>query len=1217
MQALDSVYIGAYSKGDLEGPNISLRVGRRQGGRRAEIWMVLHIPGVGCLEHPVHPDTLITNTHPSSFAAGGLQFDVVRPMKTWRVRFSGPLRVGPCNSLQNKPETFLDVSFSFQWDAFAPHFNYDSDLDASLLGDAVARETWTKDYFHKLQSLHQTHYEQWGELKGTLSIEGHPTQHLRLKSIRDHSFGVRRWTDFHRYIYCFLYIESGITLQVGAVSQPGMLSHLRTGCLTYATGEVVPVSAVSLNLWEVGEQEGHPPAQWAFTFVADAVLYEVEVRTKTDAVLYHEDDRGGVVHEVFCDVTLNGREGWGLSEFFYRNQSRSEIKTDAILPLLAEPDWGMVKGSKDELCLPFTSPACRSSALVGGKGSQLALLTQMSEWEPVSVPPGLCVTLKAFETQMEMCPELQQAVKAVSSTGVNSPGGLEGVCQEATSVFAQTEVCGAVRIAATEALTQTFGSDWPTKRMAVRSSAAGEDGSEASSAGQMETYLGVEGEEEVFKALQKCWASAFAYQAVEYRRQHGQPMVTSVGVVIQKMVPAESAGVLFTVDPVSNNASLLSINANFGLGESVVSGNCEPDTITVRRQWDGSVAIAQCHTGRKKTKVTMQDCGGIVEVPVSADDRDQHCLADDVILRLAKIGIQTEKYFGSPRDIEWAYAKGTVYLLQARPITTSEQESEEELIHEFDSPLAGGYEWLTTGNIGEMMPGAVTPLTLSTFVQAIATSMQRWSQGLGARQQVVDFPKAITSCGNHLFISLTDVCLTILQVALTKKDVAEVNLLGEARPDLDLAVARDYQGKPPPGRLTRIWNAVKMLRYFNKGSSVARQWERRVETYSLGDCRGDASQLYSYIDQHLGDFMEVWHWTLVNSSKSGSWNSILLNIIKGSSGECTAEHFGDIALLLSQCQDVFSAEVPSAIQDLAKQIALDGLKETFCSSTSEGCMDLLSSDQYPVVRDKTQSFLQRHGHRCVREAEMHEKSWRLDPSKLTSILKMILETGSYERTAKKPKTAQQLVSEIKTPLSFHTRKILQYLLPRAWAAVASREWGKNISVRMNDVFKTAYWNLAALMVKEGRLPDEDLLFFLTHEEIGDLLDTRSARLVMRAQRRRKVLAKQMELRFPKISLGHPVPVERREKAEHMGDAVSLLKGDILMVSSTDVGWSPYFPLIGGLVTEIGGLISHGAVVAREYGVPCVVNIPDATVSIRNGSRVELDGRAGTVKLLSP
>ncbi|PVD20430.1 hypothetical protein C0Q70_18585 [Pomacea canaliculata] len=360
--------------------------------------------------------------------------------------------------------------------------------------------------------------------------------------------------------------------------------------------------------------------------------------------------------------------------------------------------------------------------------------------------------------------------------------------------------------------------------------------------------------------------------------------------------------------------------------------------------------------------------------------------------------------------------------------------------------------------------------------------------------------------------------------------------------------------------------------------------------------------------------------------------------------DVTTQVYSDIALLLSQCSNVYSAEVPGAMQELAKQIVDDGLKEMFLSSSNEECIQLMRSEKYLTLKKKMEIFLQRHGHRCVREAEMREKSWHQDPSKLINVLKVILETGSYESRAKDHLTPAQLVSKIKTPLPFIKRKIMQYLLPTMWKAVGDREWGKSLAIVLNDIFKCAYWTLASLMVKEGRLPEEDLLFFLTHYEIGTVIKTRSARLIMKAQCRRKVLHKQMALRFPRLSFGYPKPIERETKKidKDDGDATAVLKGmpvsrgvvrgparvvltlheartiqagDILVVVFTDVGWTPYFPLIAGLVTELGGLVSHGAVVAREYGIPCVVNVPGATVKISNGMLLELNGEKGTLHVL--
>merc|ERR1712150_17598 len=219
---------------------------------------------------------------------------------------------------------------------------------------------------------------------------------------------------------------------------------------------------------------------------------------------------------------------------------------------------------------------------------------------------------------------------------------------------------------------------------------------------------------------------------------------------------------------------------------------------------------------------------------------------------------------------------------------------------------------------------------------------------------------------------------------------------------------------------------------------------------------------------------------------------------------------------------------------------------------------------------------------------------------------------------------------------------LKRVLPKARQAVCRREWGKSLSIQMVEVFKLAYWKLAKMMVEEGRMPDEDLLFFFTHEEIGKLITDRSGRLIAKAQKRRRVLPKQNSLTYHRINRGIPKPVEETADEEDyvitslklkgmpvscgvvkgvarvvtsLAEANSIQQGEILIVHYTDVGWSPYFPLISGLVTEIGGLLSHGAVVAREYGLPCVVNMHKATSLFQSGNHVLLNGTRGTLEKL--
>ncbi|GFO47327.1 phosphoenolpyruvate synthase [Plakobranchus ocellatus] len=208
---------------------------------------------------------------------------------------------------------------------------------------------------------------------------------------------------------------------------------------------------------------------------------------------------------------------------------------------------------------------------------------------------------------------------------------------------------------------------------------------------------------EILDAVRQCWASVYAHQAVEYRRQHGQPINVLVGVVIQYMVPADAAGVMFTADPISGSSSVLVLNANFGLGESVVSGSSDPDTIHVNRDPEAphdpsKLKLGSITVGEKKTRLVETGTGGIREEAIT-DSKSSVCLNEEMIMRLASLGIELEKRFGSPRDVEWAVVGSHIFMLQCRPITVAETETESDLMHEFDSPMTCDYEWMTTSNI--------------------------------------------------------------------------------------------------------------------------------------------------------------------------------------------------------------------------------------------------------------------------------------------------------------------------------------------------------------------------------------------------------------------------------------------------------------------------------------------------------------------------------------
>ncbi|XP_061179945.1 uncharacterized phosphotransferase YvkC-like isoform X2 [Saccostrea echinata] len=1233
--AIDSVYFGGFNK---DGVYLAARVARRH-GRHSEVWLYLRIPGVGDFHHPVHPDTLVSNVTPGTLTAGGLRIEMLEPMMKWKISFNGLLRKGVCKELDREDGTLTYTKFSFIWKAMTDPFNFDTNISPRALADAMAREEWTRDFFNRLQRDHQTHYEQWGELCGRIQVEGREEQLLRLKAVRDHSYGVRDWRSFHRYVIHFIFTQDGTIIQVGVVSMPENMSHLKVGYLMFPSSQTFSVEDTDIKLWEVAPDEG-PLNEYSFKLTAGGMTFCVDVKGEVTPEWYHHEDRGSRIYEKCCRYVVNGKPAYGITEFQYRNSNGPSYLPPSSLPLLCEPR-DLASGSEKALTLCFTEEACCSTRLVGGKGSQLGLLSSVQDKEEFAVTKGFCITLQAFRTQLQKYPSFDSAItKIEESFRSGNIHEKQSICSEAVEAIAGGLVSDDVRSAILSAMKDVFGANHEHCCVAVRSSASGEDGSEASGAGQMETFLGVCGAEKILKAVSKCWASAFTYQAVQYRRQNGQPIRVLVGVVIQEMVKSEVSGVLFTNHPVTGSSGHMVIDASYGLGEAVVSGKSTPDSITVQRNWKDNITIQNKQIGSKGLRITVKEEGGLQEESVSKGD--MCCLSDLKIEQLCQIGIKLEHYFGSPRDIEWALSGEKFYLLQARPITTLDEVTDDDLINEFDDPLITDKEWLTTGNIGEMMPGAVTPLTYSVFASATDQACLNVMVCLCGNPRYIYPRKYIIGCRGHLFINLMPNESGALNNIFGKKEDFELNLCGEPLPDLSVDLVKAYHGKFTD-RLSIILTTIKYIAVVSReAQKKCDDWFKRADTYTITDKSSDSQQMYQDINKRLPDYTEIWKAGVLKSANSGAWSAATYGVLRQGKLEMTREVCSDVAQVLSHCDNVYSAEVPVAIQGLAREIVNSGVQDTFMGGTDKECVDLLSSDSIPTVNRKYQDFMKRHGHRYIREAELMEKSWDTHPERLVQVLKKIITMGAYEeRKQTSILSDKDIIEQLKTPLSNGEKRSLKFILPRARKAVGEREFGKSLCIKVADKFKQAYWSLAEKMVEEGRLPDKELLFFLTHREIGQLLKTRSPKLITKANRRRKLLPKLMNQTFSRYSIGLPNPQEQENFEEQrkphfvlsgmpickgrvsgkarvvktLAEANSIQKDDILIVSYTDVGWTPYFPLLGGLVTEMGGLVSHGAVVAREFQLPCVVNVPNATQLLKSGDEVVLDGLAGKIEKL--
>jgi phosphohistidine swiveling domain-containing protein len=721
-------------------------------------------------------------------------------------------------------------------------------------------------------------------------------------------------------------------------------------------------------------------------------------------------------------------------------------------------------------------------------------------------------------------------------------------------------------------------------KVAVRSSAIGEDSEAASFAGQYETLLDVEGPEALRAAICRCLESTKDARAEHYRSNQAGNAPTKMNVVVQRMVDARTAGVLFTANPVSARRDELVVDAVPGLGEALVSGHRTPDHWVFGRE------------------------GEIREIDLQGE---HPVLSEEELNQLRSEALRAEAEYGAALDLEWAIdAEGQLYWLQARPITSLPSDP-----NELDTAPAPGavYTWC---NIGEMMPGAVTPLTFSVTGRGIDIGMQRMYRKLGAEIPEGDELRYVAMFFGHLFLNLSTLAEISAYVAGSTKTQMCLALCGR---DVE-----EVQEPAPASTLTQALNGVRYFATLLRGAQHRQALEAVLRNLSF-PLDGSAQVLYRAIDQQLPEVWAAYEHHLLSSAASGAIAPILLGILaKGE--EPGTEHHARVAELLAGASDVESADIAAGTLRIIEALAQQPESlASFLKASPEKASSWLRSAHAGEAGQEFKRYLGRHGHRAVRELELRQKEWALDPTPLVqslqSGLRARLELGP-QAAARPARTSQP-------------DPIMRALLRLAHAAVRSREHTKSALVSVTQRFKEAYRALGSRLLEEGLLPDEDLVFFFSHEELGHLL-TGDSSLVRRAELRRQALDYQMPLQFPEVFEGRAEPIHAQATLDSEGgllgkpvsrgrvtgrarvvhtpeQAFALQAGEILIAPITDVGWTPYFALIAGLATDVGSAVSHGAVVAREYGLPAVVNLRTATTRFRTGDWVTLDGDRGLLE----
>ncbi|MEU9497954.1 rifamycin-inactivating phosphotransferase [Streptomyces sp. NPDC048196] len=848
-------------------------------------------------------------------------------------------------------------------------------------------------------------------------------------------------------------------------------------------------------------------------------------------------------------------------------------------------------------------------AVVGGKGAHLGGLSRI---EGIRVPGGFCVTTDAFRRIMAEAPSVHSQLDQLARTHPDDREAIRTLSAQIRRTIEGIAVPGDIAAAITRALAP-FGEQ---VAYAVRSSATAEDLPTASFAGQQDTYLNVVGPTAVLRHVSRCWASLFTERAVTYRQQNGiDHRTVHMAVVVQQMVFPQAAGILFTADPVTGNRKVATVDAGFGLGEALVSGLVNPDVFKVRH---GEV-IAKTIAAKQRA-VHALPAGGTQEVAIDAQRQEQPALTDAQVVRLVELGRRIEAHFGRPQDIEWCLVDGDFRIVQSRPITTL-----------FPLPEAGDQENHVYVSVGhqQMMTDPMKPLGLSLWQLTAMAPMHQ--------------------AGGRLFVDVTR------RLASPASRAGLLELIGRGDPlvrdALETVLDREDfvpslpdtgPGGPPAGGASAPveTDPAIVTKLIERSQASIAALEREIRT-KTGPALFDF--LLEAFEEHKRVLSDPLSLQVIMAGMEATW------WLNDKLQEWLGEKNAADTLTLS-APDNITSEMGLALLDVADVIRRQPEVVAFLPGVEdEGFLDELAKLAGGTeARDAIEAYLDRYGMRCVGEIDITRPRWRERP---TTLVPVILDNvrnfapGAAERRfeegrQKAQKKEQDVLSRLRAlPDGDRKADETKRMIDRVRTFIGYREYPKYGIVTRYFVYKQALLQEAERLVQANVLAEQEDVFYLTFQEFRDAVRSHQVddQLI---QQRKDAFRSYQALTPPRVLtsegeavtgayrrddvpagalIGLPVSagtIEGRARVILDIAEADLEAGDILVTTFTDPSWSPLFVGITGLVTEVGGLMTHGAVIAREYGLPAVVGVAQATRLIRDGQRIRVHGTDGYVEILS-
>jgi rifampicin phosphotransferase len=853
--------------------------------------------------------------------------------------------------------------------------------------------------------------------------------------------------------------------------------------------------------------------------------------------------------------------------------------------------------------------------LVGGKGANLG---ELSKIHGIEVPEGFCVTTAGYQKVIEQNETFQALLDQLTMVKVEDRERIAEICRKIRKLILEVEIPSDVEKAVAHNLS-LFGEE---HSYAVRSSATAEDLPHASFAGQQDTFLNIIGKKAIFQHISKCWASLFTDRAVIYRMQNGfDHSQVYLSVIVQKMVFPESSGILFTADPVTSNRKLLSIDAGFGLGEALVSGLVSADCYKVQDE-----EIVNKRVATKKLAVYGLKDGGTQTKQIDSDQQNTQTLTDQQILQLARIGRQIEAYFGFPQDIEWCVVDDTAYIVQSRPITTlypiPEVNDEENHVY-----VSVGHQ--------QMMTDPMKPLGLSFWLLTTPAPMRK--------------------AGGRLFVDVTQ------NLASPARRKMFLNAMGQHDPLIKGAIIAVVERE----------NFIKLLpddekiqssSQSNNGESmdfpIQVENDPTIVTDLINNSQTSIEELKQNIQSKSGASLFDFILEDIQQLKKVLFDPQSSAVIKAAMdasawiNENMYKWLGEKNAADTLSQSVpnnITSEMGLALLDVADVIrpypeVIDYLQHVNDDNFLD---DLVKFNGGQETRTAIYDYLRKYGMRCVGEIDLTRTRWIEKPTKIVPVILSNIKNFEPNASHRKfeqgrqeaLKKEQELVERLKQlPDGEQKAKETKRMIDLIRNFIGYREYPKYGMINRYFLYKKALLKEAKLLVQDDVIREKEDIYYLTFEELREVVRTNKLDYEIISKRKDEyklyerltpprvitsdgeiIAGKYKRENLPAEAIaGLPVSsgvIEGRARVILNMENADLEEGDILVTSFTDPSWTPLFVSIKGLVTEVGGLMTHGAVIAREYGLPAVVGVENATKVIKDGQRIRVHGTEGYIEIL--